>query len=229
MGSLRHHSQAVSPRFPLRCHTKGNAEQWQCGKLSQLPRHGAGGVGEGTVDLSWWTNALDSYMAFQNQVSDLSPSTGTICLRTAQSKRTVCEDGNVHCPVQYGVASHKWLLSTWNVTSVTEGLHVNFHVAHCYHIRQRCSRKAELCWARLAPVIWVRSMQLPENQPRASWFIFWGLRLGRSLIAKTRGNRWQLLLIPQSKIWSIDSEILLELRAGLLGWFKNTLLSSQRC
>lgn len=38
--------------------------------------------------------------------------------------------------------------------------------------------------------------------------------LGESLVTKTRRNKWQLLLIPQSKIWNIDStKILLK-----LGW-----------
>lgn len=41
------------------------------------------------------------------------------------------------------------------------------------------------------------------------------LRLARSSIAKTRGNRGQLLLFPQSRMWSLGpTEILLMFRAG---------------
>lgn len=60
-----------------------------------------GWVGEGTVNLSWWSHALGNDTAFQNP-SDLSPAARRLGLRTA-----LCIG-----PVQCGATRPKWPLST---------------------------------------------------------------------------------------------------------------------
>ena len=69
---------------------------------------------EGIVNFHWWSHALSNYMAFQNRVSDLSSAPRGLGPRTAPPQK----HGSALC----GAPSHKWLMSTCNVTRVTEAL-----------------------------------------------------------------------------------------------------------